>query len=166
MQITYHTAKRIYNVCVDLGQKQLPFGVAYKFAKLKELFFKKAKIKQLSVAIKILKLLNLVAEDTNAKDINITIGRHTTDNLQSKAQAFSTLVGTGELAPIDCLEMSGLTTRINEVIERGETYKKENQEIANATTEIDNTQDNTTATVNENDGMNTYNQNKKDVSNE
>ena len=135
-------------------------------AKLKELFFKKAKIKQLSVAIKILKLLNLVAEDTNAKDINITIGRHTTDNLQSKAQAFSTLVGTGELAPIDCLEMSGLTTRINEVIERGEAYKKENQEIENATAEIDNTQDNPTAIANENDGMNTYNQNKKDVNNE
>ena len=62
--------------------------------------------------------------------------------------------------------MSGLTTRINEVIERGEAYKKENQEIENATAEIDNTQDNPTAIANENDGMNTYNQNKKDVNNE
>lgn len=44
MQITYHTAKRIYNVCVNLGQKQLPFRVAYKFAKLKELLDKEMPI--------------------------------------------------------------------------------------------------------------------------
>lgn len=99
-------------------------------AKLKELFFKKAKKKQINVGIKILQLLGLVDGDLSAKDIDITIGRHTTDNLQTKAQAFSTLVATGELATIDALEMSGLTNRVNEVVERGEQAKEERQQKA------------------------------------
>lgn len=99
-------------------------------AKLKELFFKKAKKKQVSVAIRILQMLGLVSKDLSAIDVDITIGRHTTDNLQTKTQAFSTLVATGELATIDCLEMSGLTNRVNEVVERGEEAKKKRQEDA------------------------------------
>lgn len=99
-------------------------------AKLKELFFKKSKKKQVSVGIKILQLLGLVDSELSAKDIDITIGRHTTDNLQTKSQAFSTLVATGELATIDALEMSGLTNRVNEVVERGEKAKEERQQKA------------------------------------
>lgn len=135
-------------------------------AKLKELFFKKGKREQLDVAIRILKLLNLISQDTKAMDINITIGRHTTDNLQSKAQAFSTLVGTGELATIDCLEMSGLTTRINEVIARGEQAKaeKEAQALVEASVEasMNNASENTDTNV-KNNGMNEYNKNKQKV---
>lgn len=99
-------------------------------AKLKELFFKKAKKKQLAVGIRILQLLGQVGEDLSPLNINVTIGRHTTDNIQTKAQAFSTLVATGELATIDALEMSGLTNRLNEVVERGEKAKEERQEQA------------------------------------
>lgn len=96
-------------------------------AKLKELFFKEAKQKQVEVAVQILKLLGLVSQDMDSSNINITIGRHTNDNLQTKAQAFATLVATGELATIDCLEMSGLTNRVNEVVERGEKAKEEEE---------------------------------------
>ena len=97
-------------------------------AKLKELFFKKAKKQQLRVGIKILQLLGLVGKELSATNIDITIGRHTLDNLQTKTQAFSTLVATGELATIDALEMSGLTNRVNEVVERGEKAKLAREE--------------------------------------
>ena len=100
-------------------------------AKLKELFFKEAKQKQVDIAVKILKLLGLVSQEMDSSNVNISIGRHTNDNLQTKAQAFATLVATGELATIDCLEMSGLTNRVNEVVERGEQARleRENEEL-------------------------------------
>ena len=94
-------------------------------AKLKELFFKKAKHKQIAIIVKILQILNVISKDLKAMDITVNIGRHTTDNLGTKTTAFSTLVATGELATIDCLEMSGLTTRVNEVVERGKKEKEE-----------------------------------------
>ena len=94
-------------------------------AKLKELFFKKGKKKQLEIGIKILKMLDLLSEEFSVINVEPVIGRHTTDNLQTKTQAFATLVATGELATIDCLEFSGLTNRVREVVERG---KKERQE--------------------------------------
>ena len=97
-------------------------------AKLKEMFFKKAKKRQVSIAIKILQQLDLVPSDLTALDVDVNIGRHTTDNLGTKTTAFATLVGTGELATIDALEMSGLTTRTAEVVERGEKLKKKKKE--------------------------------------
>lgn len=97
-------------------------------ARLKELFFKKAKKQQLAVGIKILKNLGLLSDDLSVMNIDVIIGRHTTDNLQTKTQAFSTLVATGELATIDCLELSNLTNRTREIVERGEKAKKQRQE--------------------------------------
>ena len=97
-------------------------------AKLKELFFKKGKKRQVSVAIKILQQLNIIPKDLTTMDIDINIGRHTTDNLGTKASAFATLVATGEIATIDALEMSGLTTRVAEVVERGEEFKEKKRE--------------------------------------
>lgn len=97
-------------------------------AKLKELFFKKAKKKQVAVAIKILQQLDLLDKSLSVIDLDVNIGRHTTDNLGTKTTAFSTLVATGELATIDCLEMSGLTTRSAEVVKRGEEFKKKKDE--------------------------------------
>lgn len=97
-------------------------------AKLKELFFKKAKKRQISVAIKILQKLGIIKNDLGAYDIEVIIGRHTTDNLGTKASAFATLVGTGEIATIDALSMSGLTTRVTEVVERGEEAKEQKRE--------------------------------------
>ena len=96
-------------------------------ARLKELFFKKGKKKQLAVGIKILKILGLVSDELSIIDVEPVIGRHTTDNLATKTQAFATLVATGELATIDCLEFSGLTNRVREVVERGEQAKEERE---------------------------------------
>ena len=99
-------------------------------ARLKEMFYKKAKKEQLNVGMIILKKLGLLREDISTLDIEISVGRHTTDNLQTKTQAFSTLVKTGELATIDALEMSCLTNKTREVVERGEEAKKKRQEQA------------------------------------
>lgn len=97
-------------------------------ARLKELFFKKAKKKQIEVVIKILQMLDLLPDDLKAIDIDLAIGRHTTDNLSTKTTAFSTLVATGELATIDALELSGLTNKTREMVERGEQAKKKRKE--------------------------------------
>lgn len=122
-------------------------------ARLKEMFIKKARKKQLSVALKILKTLNIISDDLNVIDIDISIGRHTTDNLSTKTTAFSTLVATGELATIDCLELSGLTNRVTEMVERGEKAKEERQKqmqpiVDNDTT--DNEDNNKNEDTNEN----------------
>ena len=77
-----------------------------------------------------MKKLGLVREDLSVLDIDISVGRHTTDNLQTKTQAFSTLVKTGELATIDCLEMACLTNKTREVVERGEKAKEEREKKA------------------------------------
>lgn len=99
-------------------------------ARFKEMFIKKARKKQLEIGLEILKRLNLVDDAMRVLDVDITIGRHTTDNLSTKTTAFSTLVATGELATIDALELSGLTTRTAEMVERGKLAKKERQEEA------------------------------------
>lgn len=99
-------------------------------ARLKELFFKKGKKKQLAVGIRILQMLDLISDDLKAIDVDLAIGRHTTDNLSTKTTAFSTLVATGQLATIDCLELSGLTNKTREMVERGEKEKKKRQEEA------------------------------------
>lgn len=99
-------------------------------ARLKELFFKKAKKQQLAVGMKILKMLGMISENLSVLDIDLSIGRHSQDNLQTKTQAFSTLVATGELAVIDCLEIANLTNKTREMVERGKAEKKEREEEA------------------------------------
>lgn len=94
-------------------------------ARLKEMFYKKAKKEQLSVGIEILKKLGLIRQDLSVLNINLSVGRHTTDNLQTKTQAFMNLVSTGELATIDALELSCLTNKSREVVERGEKFRQE-----------------------------------------
>lgn len=121
-------------------------------AKLKELAIKKAKKRQLQVAIAILKKLNLVSDSLLVTDIDINIDRHRMDNLSARTTAFSTLVATGELATIDCLEMSGLTNRATEVVERGKEAKAERQQEAinnmiNASQNTDTTATETTTTT-------------------
>ena len=102
--------------------------------------YKKAKRQQLSVGMRILKQLGLLREEVSPLDIKISVGRHTTDNLQTKTQAFSTLVATGELATIDALELSCLTNKSREVVERGEEAKKKRLEEAQKS--VGNTQNN------------------------
>lgn len=95
-------------------------------ARIKEQYFKIAKKKQLAVAIKVLKLLGEVSEDFKLEDIDVKLPRNKHDNIQSKAQSFSTLVGTGEIAPEDALAMADMTNDITGVVERGKKHKKEN----------------------------------------
>lgn len=104
--------------------------------KLKELFIKKAKAKQLQVAIEILKRLGLVSNDLLAMDVNVNIDRHNMDGLTARASAFSTLVATEELATIDCLELSGLTNRPLEMVERGKQQREEREQNSNNATNI------------------------------
>lgn len=99
-------------------------------AKLKELLFKKAKKRQLNVVISILKDLQLVSDNLSAINISVNLGRDTLSGLSEKAQAFATLVATGELATIDALTFSGLTNRTNEVVKRGEDAKAKRQKDA------------------------------------
>jgi len=99
-------------------------------ARLKEMFIKKARKKQLEVGLRILRTLGIVKGDLKVQDIDIAIGRHTTDNLSTKATAFATLVATQELATVDALELSGLTNRVNEMVERGKQAKEERQKLA------------------------------------
>jgi len=93
-------------------------------ARIKESYFKKAKKKQLAVAIEILKQLSLVSQDFKLEEIDVKLPRNKNDNIQTKAQSFSTLMGTGEIAPVDALSMADLTTDIQGVTERGKQYKE------------------------------------------
>lgn len=97
-------------------------------ARIKENYFKMAKKKQLAVAIKILQLLGLIKHNLKTIDIDVKFSRNKNDNLQVKAQAFSTLHSTRALDPTDSLEMCDLTTDVVDVAKRGEKYweQKEN----------------------------------------
>ena len=99
-------------------------------ARLKELFFKRAKKQQLAVGLEILKMLGKIDKDLSMVDIDLSLDIHSNDNLQTKSQAFATLVATGELAVIDALKMVNLTNKPAEVVARGEEAKKKRQEDA------------------------------------
>ena len=91
-------------------------------ARVKESYFKMAKRKQIAVIIAIMKKLNQVKKDFKVIDVDIKFSRNKTDNLQSKAQSYSTFVGTKSIAPEDALEMCDVTTDVVEVAERGKKY--------------------------------------------
>lgn len=103
-------------------------------ARIKESYFKIAKKKQLAVAIKILQLLNMVSKNFGIENIDVKLPRNKQDNIQTKAQSFSTIMSTGEIAPEDALAMADMTTDITGVIQRGKKYKEENAK------EVENTQ--------------------------
>ena len=110
-------------------------------ARIKESYFKIAKKKQLAVAIAIMKLLNLVSRNFKLEDIDIKLPRNKNDDIQTKAQSFSTLMATEEIAPEDALAMADMTTDIQGVISRGKKYKEEqktsNNDIKTETTPTD-----------------------------
>lgn len=144
-------------------------------ARVKESYFKIAKKKQLAVAIKILQLLNIIKKELRPIDLDVKLPRNKNDNLQTKAQSFSTLHGTKTLDPTDSLEMCDLTTDVVEVIERGNKYWKEvseqNLELQKKTQEVLSQKDGATQTqsVNkskENSGykITTYNNNMNKIS--
>ena len=81
-----------------------------------------AKRKQVAVIISIMKALNEVDKDFKVVDLDIKFSRNKTDNLQSKAQSYSTFVGTKTVSPEDALEMCDVTTDVVEVATRGKKY--------------------------------------------
>ena len=94
-------------------------------ARIKEQYFKVAKRKQVAVAIRILQKLNLVSEGFRTRYLEIKVPRNNIDNLQTKAQAYSTLNGTKTLHPADALDMVELTTDIDSKVERGIKFWEE-----------------------------------------
>ncbi len=91
-------------------------------ARVKESYFKIAKRKQVSVIIQIMKQLDQLNKDFKVIDLDIKFSRNKTDNLQSKAQSYSTFVGTKTVTPEDALEMCDVTTDVIEVANRGKKY--------------------------------------------
>lgn len=115
-------------------------------ARIKESYFKIAKKKQIAVAIKILQLLGLAKIDFKTIDLEVKFTRNKNDNLQTKAQAFSTLHGTKTLDPADALEMCDITTDVVEVIDRGKKYwadiAEQNLQLQKRTQEVLQTENN------------------------
>ena len=97
-------------------------------ARIKEQYFTSAKMKQIAVAVRIMKQLNMLSKDFSTRYMDIKLPRNTMDNLQTKAQAFSTFNGTKVLHPADSLDMVGITTDVEAKIERGKEYWREVEE--------------------------------------
>lgn len=97
-------------------------------ARIKEQYFKVAKRKQVAVAIRILQKLNLVSKNFRVRYLDIKVPRNNIDNLQTKAQAYSTLNGTKTLHPADALDMVELTTDIDTKVDRGIKFWQEQAE--------------------------------------
>lgn len=102
-------------------------------ARIKESYFKVAKKKQLAVIISILQKLNYISNNIKLVDLDIKFSRNKNDNLQTKAQSYSTIISTKTIAPEDALEMADMTTDVTEVITRGKKYwdEKSQQEQTN-----------------------------------
>lgn len=106
-------------------------------ARNKEKYFRKSKKQQLTVALPLLKMAKKISEKLTVKDIDIKFSRNKSDNLITKTQAYSTLISTNTLDPVDALEIVDITTNVNEVINRGTQYnenkikKEEAKEIEN-----------------------------------
>lgn len=91
-------------------------------ARVKESYFKMAKKKQVAVIMRIMAKLGLLDKTLKLMDIDIKFPRNKTDNLQSKAQSYSTFIGTRTIAPEDALEMCDVTTDVVDVSARGKDY--------------------------------------------
>lgn len=100
-------------------------------AKNKEMYFKEAKKHQLKVILTLLKRARLINEKLGVQYIKIDLPRNKNDNIQTKSQAYSTLVATNTLDPVDALEFVDITTDINEVVARGKKYNDEKQKVLN-----------------------------------
>ena len=85
-------------------------------------------MKQIAVVVRIMQKLNLIGKDFKVMYMDVTLPRNTMENLQTKAQAFSTLNGTKVLHPADALDMVGMTTDVDSKIENGRKYWEEQQE--------------------------------------
>lgn len=130
-------------------------------ARIKESYFKAAKKKQLAVIINILQRLNYISNKIRTVDLDIKLPRNKNDNLQSKAQSYSTIIATKTIAPEDALEMADMTTDVTEVIARGEAYWNKKEEAQNV-----NIVDNQITNEQQKNNQNANPQNNNQVSNE
>lgn len=103
-------------------------------ARIKESYFRIAKKKQLAVVVSILQQLNYINKGLKTVDMDVKFSRNKSDNLQSKAQSYSTLVGTKTITPEDALTIADMTTDSVEMAEKGKKYWEEvaQQNIENA----------------------------------
>lgn len=132
-------------------------------ARIKEQYFKIAKLKQIAIAIRILQKLNLVNKNFAPRYLNIKVPRNKIDNLQTKAQAFSTLNGTKTLHPADALEMVDITTDVDVKVERGKKYWDEQAEKENEINEMNKGNDVNSSMVSGQQQANQYNTNQEEV---
>lgn len=95
----------------------------------KELFYVASERRTIDVALGI---CNQKSKLTGLKtmDIEIKFLRSKTANLQVKAQAFSTLVATKKVSPVDSLEICDMHSDPQEVADRGQKYWDEENEKA------------------------------------
>jgi SPP1 family phage portal protein len=93
-------------------------------ASAKEPYFVRAERDALDVILYILDT-NKEVSNISAIDIDIHFNRNKTANLQSKAQVFQILEASG-MAPVDALDIAGLTNNVHDVILRMETLAKDN----------------------------------------
>lgn len=97
-------------------------------AAAKEQYFIQAERQALDVMLYILSTKKEVKK-LEATDIQIHFNRNKTANLQSKAQVYQTLTsGDAPLAPVDALDIAGLTNNVSDVIMRSESYAEEMRE--------------------------------------
>lgn len=101
-------------------------------AKNKEIYFKESKKIQLRIVLNLLKMNNLVDEKLAVQYIKVDLPRNKNDNIQTKTQAYSTLVATNTLDDRDALEMVDITTDVNEIIARGKKAQEEKQKVLDA----------------------------------
>lgn len=134
-------------------------------ARIKEQYFTSAKMKQVAVITRIMKQLKLLPENFYTRYMDIKLPRNTTDNLQTKAQAYSTLNGTKTLHPADSLDIVGITTNVDEKIAKGKEYWREieqhNLELEQKKSEMKT--DNSKGLVQKQEQKNQYNTNIKET---
>jgi len=95
-------------------------------ATAKEPYFIQAEREALAVMLYILGTFDEVAS-IKAQDIDIHFNRNKTANLQSKAQVYQTLTnGPSPIAPVDALDIAGLTNNVHDVIMRMDAFAVEN----------------------------------------
>lgn len=98
-------------------------------AAAKEPYFIRSERQALATMLYILDTHNEMTGKVAPTDIEIHFNRNKTANLQSKAQVYQSLTsGPAALAPIDALDIAGLTNNTTDVIMRSESYRAKMQE--------------------------------------
>lgn len=98
-------------------------------ARIKEMYFYKAKKHQIACVLSILKTAGLISKDVKVSDVNPVFSRTRGDNILSKAQAIQTLRSSNIFSDIDILNIVGVGTNPLEMVENGKKQRIENAEL-------------------------------------